>query len=109
MEESIKHDNIKAIIENLPRVKNIGSSRWNCGERVIANQFIIEGKGFTLFQSYKSPIALRTEGKVYIFKDWDYSVTTGKYRNLFLGETKSQTLARLKSGEYIAIDFEVKP
>jgi hypothetical protein len=32
---------------------------------------------------------------------WDYSKTTGKYRNLFLGETKSETEKKIKSGEYI--------
>lgn len=61
----------------------------------------------TLFQSYSSPIALKKNGKTYIFKDGDYSTTTGKYRNDFLGETKKETLAKLKSGEYIAVDFEV--
>ena len=47
------------------------------------------------------------ECKVYIFKDWEYSKTTGKYRNMFLGEDKKETLRKLKSGEYIAVDFEV--
>ena len=46
------------------------------------------------------------DGKTYIFRNWDYSVTTGKYRNQFLNETKKETLAKLKSGEYIAVDFE---
>ena len=31
---------------------------------------------------------------------WDYSVTTGKYRNQFLGENKAETLKKIKSGEY---------
>ena len=34
-------------------------------------------------------------------KKWDYSVTTSKYRNRFLGETTAQTKAKIKSGEYI--------
>jgi len=104
MEESVKHENIKAILNKLPRVDNMESSRGND----ISNQFIISGADFTLFQSYRSPIALRKDGKTYIFKDWDYSTTTGKYRNQFLGETKAETLRKLKNKEYIAVDFEVE-
>jgi len=80
------------------------SSRGN----TIANQFIIEDNDSVTFQSYKSPIAMIKGGKTYIYSDWDYSVTTSKYRNQFLGETKAETLAKLKSGEYIAVDFEVE-
>jgi len=103
MEESKKHENIKKIIAEIPNVENMSSNRGNN----IPNQFIIYGKDYTLFQSYSSPIAMRKDGVIYIFRAWDYSVTTGKYRNQFLGETKKETLAKLKSGEYIAVDFEV--
>ena len=94
---------IKAIIKNIVKVENMQSNAGND----IANQFIIYGKGFKLFQSYNSPIAMFKDGEIYIFTDWDYSTTTGKYRNQFLGETKKETLNKLKSGEYIAVDFEV--
>ena len=94
---------IKKILEELPSVENMTSSNGN----EIPNQFIIYGNDFTLFQSYRSPIALQKDGKVYIFKDWDYSTTTGKYRNDFLNETKKETSQKLKSGEYIAVDFEI--
>jgi hypothetical protein len=103
MEENNKNKNIKEIVASLVRVENMQSSRRND----IPNQFIIKGDGFTLFQSYNSPIAMLKDGKTYIFKDWDYSNTTGKYRNQFLGETKKETLEKLKSGEYIAVDFEI--
>ena len=93
----------KNIFKNIPRVENMQSGRGND----IPNQFIIKGNGFTLFQSYNSPIVMLMGDKTYIFRDWDYSVTTGKYRNDFLGETKKETLKKLKSGEYIAVDFEV--
>ncbi len=33
-------------------------------------------------------------------KYWDYSATTGKHRNAFLGETKAETQAKINSGEY---------
>jgi hypothetical protein len=94
----MKEEIINLIKEDTPKVEQYND---------IKNQFIIYGKGWTLFQSYKSPIVLKKEGKTYIFRDWDYSTTTGKYRNMFLMETKAETLKKLKSGEYIAVDFEV--
>ena len=97
------NEEIKKILENLPKLGNIQSSRGND----IPNQFIINGEDFTLFQSYRSPIAMIKDGKTDLFRDWAYSVTTGKYRNEFLGETKKETLAKLKSGEYIAVDFDI--
>lgn len=94
---------VKEALAKVPGVENMQSSRCND----IPNQFLIYGEDFVLFQSYKSPIAMRKGGKVYIFPDWDYSVTTGKYRNEFLRENKAETLAKLRSGEYIAVGFEV--
>lgn len=103
MEETTKAENI---IKSIPRVENCESVS-NYGNK-ISNQFIICGEDYTLFQSYSSPIAMRKNGKVYIFKDWDYSTTTGKYRNDFLNENKKETLEKLKSGEYIAVDFDIE-
>lgn len=102
MNDNIKQE-VESILNNTPKVENMTG---NSG-REIPNQFIIYGEDFKLFQSYKSPIAMIKEGKTYIFRDWDYSTTTGKYRNIFLGETKQETLKKLKSGEYITVDFEV--
>ena len=86
------------------------SNEWG-----VPSQFLIteEGHGalgnFTkreTFQSYDSVIAVRTvwEDKTIIELDrktWDYSTTTGKYRNLFLGEGKKETEKKIKSGEYL--------
>ena len=36
---------------------------------------------------------------------WDYSTTTGKYRNQFLGETKKETEKKIESGEYALVDL----
>jgi len=85
----------------------------------VANQFIIteEGRGALgnfikrqTFQSYDSAIAVATvwEDSTRIELDrekWDYSITTGRYRNQFLGETKKETEAKIKSGEYILADL----
>ena len=105
MNEDIKQ--IEEFLNNTPMVENMTSSRG----QDVPNQFIIKGniknKHFRLFKSYNSPIALFLDGQVYIFKNWDYSANTSKYRNIFLNETKKETKEKLKSGEYIAVDFEV--
>lgn len=68
----------------------------------VANQFQIITKDGVYFQSYDSIIAfIPNEGKTRLGKHWDYSVTTGKYRNQFLGETKKETSAKLADGTYI--------
>ena len=85
-------------MENV-KVRNMESARGN----KIANQFIIETKRATYFQSYKTLIAKKiwTTGVTVLDQNsWDYSVTTGKYRNQFLNETKKETEAKIKSGEY---------
>jgi len=70
--------------------------------REVPNQFIIEVGNKTYFQSYNSIIAVDEPGKPTILdkRYWDYSVTTGKYRNQFLSETKKETEQKIKSGEY---------
>ena len=97
------------------KVQNMTSSKGNS----VANQFILtdEGRGalgnFTTrrsFQSYNSVIATITQWPdsttTELDRDtWDYSVTTGKYRNQFLGETKAETQKKIDSGEYILADL----
>ena len=74
--------------------------------REVANQFIIRTDNATIFQSYNSIIAMRTQGKTYLDKDaWDYSVTTGKYRNDFLGENKRETQRKIDAGIYELVDL----
>lgn len=83
------------------------------------NQFIItdEGHGANgnflkkeIFQSYNSVIAIRIvwNDRIDITLDkskWDYSKTTGKYRNQFLNETKKETERKIASGEYKLADL----
>ena len=86
------------------KVKNMISSKGNA----IANQFIItSGWGNETFQSYDSIIAIKFQnGDVHLDGHyWDYSRTTGKYRNQFLGETKKETEKKIKTGEYLLVDL----
>lgn len=95
------------------KVKNMTS---NNSYNAIPNQFILDGiiagtffdgnkklKSGRAFQSYESIIVfIDYEGRTYLDEStWDYSTTTGKYRNQFLGETKKETQAKIDSGEYI--------
>lgn len=76
----------------------------------IPNQFIIdasvEGKSIIYFQSYNSVIVKKEHGKVYLdVNKWDYSKTTGKYRNQFLNESKKKTLEKIKNGTYTLVEL----
>ena len=86
------------------KVRNMKSSSG----RSVANQFEIKTDDATYLQSYNSVIIKQAhnEGRVYLDEYyWDYSVTTGRYRNMFLGETKKETQAKIDSGEYILTDL----
>jgi hypothetical protein len=68
----------------------------------VKNQFIITDGNKTIFQSYDSVIAIKENGKITLDeKFWDYSTTTGKYRNQFLNEEKKDTEKKIASGEYV--------
>lgn len=68
----------------------------------VANQFAITTEDGLYFQSYRTMIAFRSNsGEITLDEQsWDYSVTTGKYRNQFLGEGIAETRKKIKSGEY---------
>jgi len=80
----------------------------NSSGRPVANQFeLFDGLGNRFFQSYRSMIAkISNSGKDKNY--WDYSTTTGKYRNRFLNENIAQTRAKIKSGEYILVDLNAE-
>ena len=81
--------------------------RSHTSGRDIPNQFIITDKDRTIFQSYDSIIAIKwNDGDIFLDKTyWDYSRTTGKYRNQFLGEDIKTTRNKIKSGEYRLVDL----
>ena len=91
------------------KVENMRSSNGN----KIADQFVITdhdrqtGNIVRYFQSYNSVIAeVRHDGETLLDTyTWDYSVTTSKYRNQFLGESKKETQAKIDSGEYLLADL----
>jgi hypothetical protein len=87
------------------KVENMQSNNGND----IPNQFRIFTDDGCYFQSYSSVIAYKPfSGKVVLdVNKWDYSITTGKYRNLFLRETKKETERKIKEGIYQLSDLNV--
>lgn len=72
----------------------------------VPNQFIIYTPEGTYFQSYSSVIVFKSSKGIVLDEcKWDYSTTTGKYRNMFLGEDITETRKKIKSGEYLLADL----
>jgi len=87
------------MLQSKMKVENLESNKGN----TIANQFEVTTNEGRYFQSYKSVIAFipNNGGKVQLDSHyWDYSKTTGKYRNQFLGEDKKATERKIAAGEY---------
>ena len=78
-------------------------SQFDGRNGAVKNQFILTTSEGKYFQSYESVIVfIPNDGKIQLdSKYWDYSKTTGKYRNQFLNETKKETEQKIASGEYI--------
>lgn len=79
------------------------SSRGNDNQHHIVVELF--GTGRWLF-SYGQPIAFVPqspgpgEPRVFLGPGWNFSRTTGRYRNEFLGEPASETRKKLERGEY---------
>lgn len=94
----MKLETAKKRLKGFGHIKNMYSPSYNGGK--VANQFEIHFDNGRVFQSYDSIIAIKLNGKMYLTNYWDYSVTTGKYRNQFLNETKKETQAKINAGTY---------
>jgi len=88
----------------LPKVQTFRSNSGNA----VANQFKITTAEEYIFQSYGTTIAVKNAKTGTITLDeacWDYSATTGKYRNQFLSEGIADTRSKIASGEYALKDL----
>ena len=102
MDNSKKAKEIKKIMGGIMQFRNMNSPSGN----PVANQFVVSANEFTGFKSYNSIIAIKYDGQIYLdTTDWDYSVTTGKYRNIFLGEGIRETRKKIKNGTYVLADL----
>jgi len=90
------------ILKSIPNVENMTSSNGND----VPNQFIIKTDKGVFFKSYSTIIAAEIDGKTYLDADkWDYSTTTGKYRNQFLNMDKKETEKAIAAGKIILTDL----
>ena len=80
------------------KVKNMTSGNG----KEVTNQFILTDGNKITFQSYNSPIVEIDYDKkiITVFKDWDYSTTTGKYRNKFMSDNGFVDMENKKGFEY---------
>jgi hypothetical protein len=75
---------------------------------VVNNQFeLVDSLGNSFFQSYNTMIAkINKLGEVFLDVNyWNYSRTTGKYRNKFLKERTAETRKKIDNGEYKLVDL----
>lgn len=74
----------------------------NKNGKKVANQYIIRDGNRVMFQSYESPI-IEIDGdneRITVYKDYDYSATTSKYRNQFMQSQGLRDMADKKGFEY---------
>lgn len=85
--------------EKQMRVIQFTNSRGNAQ----ANHFVLidQDNNAEYFQSYSSVIVRKLAGQITLDeKYWDYSVTTSKHRNHYLGDSNEEVKSKIASGEY---------
>lgn len=86
------------IVDNMVSLKT--------GYTRVENQFIIYGDKGRAFQSYNTIIAvICNNGNIYLTKDYNYSATTSKYCNRFLGLSSKERDAEIKNGKIKIIEI----
>lgn len=79
------------------KVKHLINER----HRLVKNHFVVELDSKTILYSYESSIVMiDAQGQIHLSAHWDYSATTIKNRELFLGEPSIETQKKIKNGEY---------
>ncbi len=72
----------------------------------VPNQIEVSNSVRREFWSYGTLIAIIEAGMVTLDRrHWDCSNTTGKYRNIFLEETKKETEQKIKEGQHLLDDL----
>jgi hypothetical protein len=74
--------------------------------RVGANVTELIINDVSYLQSYNSLVAARKDGKLYLGKRWDYSVTTAKHVCQYTGYKSTELRKMIANGEVEVIDLE---
>ena len=104
--KQIKKDEIYLKLGSFKYVENMASTRGSA----TPNQFILWFENGQVFQSYKSIIAVKfnafksVDNPYYLGSDWEFSQTTGKYRNAFLNSNKKSIINDLKNGVAVLME-----
>lgn len=64
------------------------------------NQTIVVFDNGNILLSYNTIIAIKLNHQIYLTDKWDYSQTTGRHRNDYLGIDIVETRIRIKDGTY---------
>lgn len=74
---------------------------------IVPNQFCIITDDYTMFQSYSSVICKKYNGgAIELDADfWDFSKTTAKYRNMFIGEDTKTIKQKIADGTYKLVNL----
>ena len=99
--KTIKKSDLIAKLGNFVSVKNTESRN---GYGIAPNQFEIRFENGTVFQSYRSMIAVRMNGQLYFTDSHDYSNTTSGHCKRWCGYSAQQRRAGLESGKFILIE-----
>lgn len=98
----MKLQTLKKKFKGFPVIETMQSPSRSGGD--VPNQVIIKFDNGSAFNSYGTLIALEIREKdgmkTYLTEHWNYSVTTGKYRNQFLGEGIKETREKIADGTY---------
>lgn len=88
-------------------ILNVSARQFDGRNGAVKNQFIIVSGDKTIFQSYGSIIAVEEPNKPTLLdaEKWNYSQTTSKYRNQFLGEDTKETERKIKAGIYKLVNL----
>jgi hypothetical protein len=80
----------------------------NSGGRPVPNHFVIEYNGFKWLQSYNALVAridVESEEVELDQNYWEYSKTTARHRNAFLGMDNSEVKRHVDDGTFRLVDL----
>ena len=87
------------------QIRSAEYMKGRTGKARIDQRILYTDRG-KVFSSYNTSIVFISEGKTYLdYHYWNYSTTTGKYRNMFLNESGTMTRKKIKTGAYILADL----
>ena len=95
-QKTISYKELEKMLGTFTYTENFPSLR---SDKKVANQFILHYNNGIVFQSYKSIIAVKVNGNLYLTPAHDYSNTTSKYCTQFTGYPTQERRQMIEEGE----------